>query len=171
MRATDAANNIGAYSTTATAVTQASPDTQPPTAPGTPVLTVVSSTQINLTWPASTDNVGVTGYFVERCAGASCSNFAQVASPATASLNDTGLTPSTSYSYRVRATDAANNLSVYSATATATTQAPPDTQAPTAPGTPVLTIVSSTQINLTWPASTDMLQFRAGRDSGDSQLE
>ena len=155
VRATDAANNIGAYSTTATAVTQASPDTQPPTAPGTPVLTVVSSTQINLTWPASTDNVGVTGYFVERCAGASCSNFAQVASPATASLNDTGLTPSTSYSYRVRATDAANNLSVYSATATATTQAPPDTQAPTAPGTPVLTIVSSTQINLTWPASTD----------------
>src|SRR5262249_35261389 len=46
-------------------------DTQPPTAPGTPVLNVVSSTQINLTWPAATDNVGVTGYRVERCAGAS----------------------------------------------------------------------------------------------------
>src|SRR5215471_20781782 len=44
----------------------AGPDTTPPTAPGTPVLSVVSSTQTNLAWPAATDNVGVTGYLVER---------------------------------------------------------------------------------------------------------
>ena len=155
VRATDAASNLGPYSATATASTQAGPDTQPPTAPGTPVLTVVSSTQINLTWAAATDNVAVTGYLVERCAGAGCSTFAQVATPATASFNNTGLTASTSYTYRVRATDAAGNLSPYSATASATTQAAPDTQAPTAPGTPVLTVVSSGQINLTWAAATD----------------
>src|SRR5258706_1112557 len=54
----------------------ASSDTQVPTAPGTPVPTVVSSAQINLTWPAATDNIGVTGYFVERSADAGCSPFA-----------------------------------------------------------------------------------------------
>jgi hypothetical protein len=155
VRATDAATNLGPYSVTASATTQTPLDTQPPTAPGTPVLTVVSSTQINLTWPAATDNVAVTGYFVERCSGAGCTTFAQVASPAATSFNDTALTPSTSYSYRVRARDAANNLSAYSGTATALTQAVPDTQPPTAPGTPVLTVISSTQINLTWPAATD----------------
>src|SRR6266853_678943 len=110
------------------------PDTQPPTAPGTPVPIVVSGTQINLTWPAATDNIGVTNYFIERCAGSGCSTFAQVGTSATGSFNNTGLTASTTYIYRVRATDAANNIGPYSATATATTQAP-DTQAPTAPGT------------------------------------
>ena len=34
--------------------------------------TAASSSQINLTWTASTDNVGVTGYRVERCQGAGC---------------------------------------------------------------------------------------------------
>src|SRR5262249_39592684 len=153
VRATDAAGNLGPYSATATAATPA--DTQVPTAPGTPVLTVVSSSQINLTWTAATDNVAVTGYLVERCAGAGCTTFAQVGTPATTSLNDTGLTASTSYSYRVRATDAASNLGPYSAVASATTQSAPDTQAPTAPGTPVLTVVSSSRIDLTWPAATD----------------
>jgi len=153
VRATDAAGNLGPYSATATATTLA--DTQPPTAPGTPVLTVVSSTQINVTWTAATDNVGVTGYFVERCAGAGCSTFAQVGAPTATTLPDTGLTASTSYTYRVRATDAANNLGPYSATATASTQSGADTQPPTAPGTPVLTVVSSTQINVTWAAATD----------------
>jgi hypothetical protein len=128
-------------------------DAQPPTAPGTPVLTVVSSAQINLTWTAATDNVGVTGYRVERCAGANCTTFAQIAAPTTTSFNDTGLTASTNYTYRVRAIDAAANLGPYSATAAATTLA--DTQPPTAPGTPVLTVISSSQINLSWVAATD----------------
>ena len=65
---------------------------------------------MNLAWTASTDNVGVSGYRVERCQGAGCSNFAQVATPAGTSFNDTGLQTGTSYSYRVRATDAAGNL-------------------------------------------------------------
>jgi chitodextrinase len=165
VRATDAAGNLGPYSATATAATPA--DTQAPTAPGTPVLTVVSISQINLTWPVATDNVAVTGYRVERCAGANCTTFAQVAAPATTSFNDTGLTPSTSYSYRVRATDAAGNLGAYSTTATATTQA--DTLPPTAPGTPVLTVLSSSQINLSWVAATDnvgVTSYRVERCAG-----
>jgi Fibronectin type III domain len=89
-------------------------DTTPPSAPTNLVLTVVSGTQINLAWTASTDNVGVTGYKVERCQGGGCSNFAQIGTTTNTTYSDTGLTASTSYSYRVRATDAAGNLSGYS---------------------------------------------------------
>ncbi len=95
----------------------------PPTAPTNLVATVASSSQINLTWTASTDNVGVTGYKVERCQSASCSNFTQIGTTANTSFNDTGLTGSTSYSYRVRATDAASNLSGYSGVQSGTTSA------------------------------------------------
>ena len=73
--------------------------------------TATGSSQINLSWTASTDNVGVTGYRVERCQGAGCTNFAQMGTPAGPTFSDTGLTAATSYSYRVRATDAAGNLS------------------------------------------------------------
>jgi hypothetical protein len=99
------------------------PDTTLPTAPTNLVTTVVSSSQINLSWTASTDDVGVTGYKVERCQGASCSNFGQIATPTATTFNDIGLTPSTSYSYRVRATDAAGNLSGYSNAASGSTPA------------------------------------------------
>lgn len=98
------------------------PDTTPPSAPTNLTATAASASQINLAWTASTDNVGVTGYRVERCQSAGCSNFAQIATPSGTSFDDTGLSASTSYSYRVRATDAANNLSGYSNTASATTQ-------------------------------------------------
>ena len=53
-----------------TPVNPPGPDTQPPTAPTGLTATAVSATQINLNWTASTDNVGVTGYRVERCQGA-----------------------------------------------------------------------------------------------------
>ena len=114
----------GCNSTTpSSATTAAPPDTTPPSTPTGLVATAISSTQINLMWTASTDNVGVTGYKVERCSGAGCSNFAQIAASASNSFNDTGLAPSTSYSYRVRATDAAGNVSPASTPSSATTAA------------------------------------------------
>jgi hypothetical protein len=106
-----------------TATITAAADTTPPSAPSNLAASAVSSAQINLSWTASTDNVGVTGYRIERCQGASCSNFSQIATPSTPGFNDTGLAASTAYSYRVRASDAANNLSGYSNIASATTQA------------------------------------------------
>ena len=131
-------------------------DTQPPTMPGTLTATAASASQINLGWGASNDNVGVTGYLVERCQGTGCTTFAQIGTTAgtTTTYNDTGLTANTSYSYRVRATDAAGNLGPYSNTATAATAAL-DTQPPTMPGTLTATAASTTQINLGWGASTD----------------
>ncbi len=136
------------------------PDTTAPTAPSGLVATAVSGTQINLTWTASTDNVAVTGYNVERCQGAACSPITQVYTPLTNSQNDTGLTGSTTYRYRVRAHDNAGNLSGYSATVGATTAAP-DTTAPTAPTNLALTVISSSQIDLTWTVSTDAVGVTA----------
>ena len=92
---------------------------------------MISSAQINLSWTASTDNVAVTNYLIERCQNAGCNNFAQIGTATGTTFNNTGLSPATSYSYRVRATDAANNLSGYSNTATAVTSATPDTTPPT----------------------------------------
>src|SRR5258708_13635386 len=60
---------------------------------------------------------------MERCQGAFCASFAQVATPSGTSFNDTGLVASTSYSYRVRAADAAGNVGPYSDIASATTTA------------------------------------------------
>ena len=165
VRATDAAGNLSAYSNTASATTS---DTQPPTAPSSLTATSVSVSQINLAWTASTDNVGVTGYRVERCSGAGCTTFAQIGTPTSTTFSDTGLTASTSYSYRVRATDAAGNLSAYSNIASATTPAQ-DTQPPTAPSNLTATSISSNQINLAWTASTDnvgVTGYRVERCSG-----
>ena len=130
-------------------------DTQAPTAPVSLGAGASSTTQINLSWTASTDNVGVTSYLIERCQTAGCSTFAQVGTAAGASYSDATLTVSTSYSYRVRARDAAGNTGGYSNTASATTQTPADTQAPTAPASLAATASSTTQINLSWTASTD----------------
>ena len=149
VRAADAAYNLSAYSNMAVATPL---DTTPPTAPSTLTATPTSATQIDLAWTASTDNVGVTGYRVERCAGAGCTTFVQVLTPTGTSVSDTGLVPGTTYSYRVRAADGAGNLSGYSNTAVAT---PVDTTPPTAPASLTATPASATQIDLAWTASTD----------------
>jgi hypothetical protein len=130
------------------------PDTTPPTAPGALVASAAGSSQSNLTWGASTDNVGVTGYGVERCQGTGCTDFVQVSTVTGTSASDTGLVALTSYNYRVRATDAAGNLGAYSNTATVTTPAP-DVTPPTAPSALTAAVVGTGQINLSWAASTD----------------
>ena len=76
--------------------------------------TAVGATQVNLAWTASTDNVAVTGYRVERCQGRAARTSRRSPRRRATTFSDTGLTASTSYSYRVRAVDAANNLSGYS---------------------------------------------------------
>ena len=131
------------------------PDTQAPSAPSGLTANGVSASQINLAWNASTDNVGVKNYLVERCAGAGCTdNFTQIATPTATSYSDAGLPATTTYGYRVRATDAANNLSGYSNIAYATTLAT-DTQAPSAPTGLTATAASPSQVNLAWTGSTD----------------
>ena len=122
VRATDAAGNLSGYSNVASATTPAGSDTEAPTAPSNLTATSVGGNQINVTWTASTDNVGVTGYRLERCDGTGCADFARIALTTGTSYLDTGLAVNTPYSYHAQATDAAGNLSPYSNISSATTQ-------------------------------------------------
>lgn len=89
-------------------------DTTPPSAPTGLAVTGTTSSSATLSWSGSTDNVGVTGYVVYR--GGS-----QVATVSGTGHTDTGLAPSTDYTYTVKARDAAGNLSAASNAVTATT--------------------------------------------------
>jgi chitodextrinase len=100
-----------------------------------------------LSWTASTDAVGVTGYLVYI-------NGTQVGTPSTNSYTATGLTNGVLYTFTVAARDAANNVSAQSSPATATPAAPADTTAPTVP-TGLAATPGNTQVSLTWTASTD----------------
>lgn len=124
VQAVDGAGNTSSQSASAQATTQAAPppDTTPPSTPTNLQASAQSSSQINLSWAASTDNIGVTGYKVERCQGSTCTNFAQIAQPTGTSYSDSGLLANTTYRYQVRATDAAGNNSGYSTIVAATTQ-------------------------------------------------
>lgn len=89
-------------------------DTQVPSTPANLVASAASSSVINLSWSASTDNVGVTGYEIYRSGNL-------VGTSASLSYSDTGLTAATAYSYTVKAKDAAGNLSAASNVTNATT--------------------------------------------------
>ena len=121
--ARDAAGNQTTSTSVSVTVSNTTPDTTAPTAPANLSASVISSSQLNLTWNASTDAVGVTGYKLERCTGSSCTNYVEVVSQSGSGYNDTGLSAATTYRYRVRATDAAGNLSGYSTVVSGTTQA------------------------------------------------
>ncbi|MGW5054240.1 fibronectin type III domain-containing protein [Actinokineospora sp. NPDC004072] len=146
--AKDAAGNTSAASAPVTARTQAAPDTQDPTVPGTPVAGAITQTSVALTWAASSDNVGVTGYEV-------LSGDTVVATATGASATVEGLTANTEYTFTVVAKDAAGNTSAPSPGVTVRTLAAPDTEAPTTPGNLRTTGASQNSIGLAWDASSD----------------
>ncbi|GAA2332580.1 cellulase family glycosylhydrolase [Streptomyces kunmingensis] len=112
------ANGIAQTSREATVFGSTAPDAQAPTAPGAPTASGVSATSATLTWPAATDNIGVTGYEVVRVAGATETT---VASTTTTRVTVESLTPATAYTFAVYAKDAAGNRSARSAAVTVTT--------------------------------------------------
>ncbi|MDQ1744018.1 MAG: acid phosphatase type 7 [Pseudonocardiales bacterium] len=93
-------------------------DTAPPTAPGNLSATATGSTSVQLGWTASTDNVGVTGYQIFR--NSAGTPLATVAGSVTGYV-DNSVAAATTYSYTIKAKDAAGNVSTASNTATATT--------------------------------------------------
>jgi glucose/arabinose dehydrogenase/chitodextrinase len=93
-----------------------SADATPPTTPANLTASSASSSAVNLSWNASTDNIGVAGYKIFR-------NGNSIATTVNTSYSDTGLSPSTTYSYTVSAFDSAGNESPQSSPATATTAA------------------------------------------------
>ncbi|TYB61539.1 cellulose-binding protein [Nonomuraea sp. PA05] len=120
---------------TTPALTDGGGDTSPPTAPAGLAASATTATGTTLTWTPSTDDNGVTGYDILRAPGASGGAFTQAGTSATTSYADTGLTPSTTYRYQVRARDAAGNTSPVSNTAQITTQPGTSTGTCSATGT------------------------------------
>ncbi|HVF09224.1 MAG TPA: S8 family serine peptidase, partial [Abditibacteriaceae bacterium] len=142
------ANNSGGdsdYSNTTGATTN---PPSLPLAPSNLTASAESSSQINLAWTDNADNE--TAFKIERCQNASCTNFAQIATVGAnvTSYNNTGLSASTTYRYRVRANNNDGD-SGYSNEAEATTPAAP--ALPAAPSN--LTAVGGAgagQIKLDW---------------------
>ncbi|MGO4534939.1 galactose oxidase-like domain-containing protein [Leifsonia sp. 2MCAF36] len=129
-------------------------DAVAPTAPTAPTATGAIGS-VTVGWTASTDNVGVTAYNVYRSttAGftASAANLVKQVGGTTTSYTDAGLAPATYY-YRIKAVDAAGNVSPPSGEVSATALA--DTTAPSAPGNLVAS-AGAGGVALTWNASTD----------------
>ncbi len=107
---------VGANSAKIYSKTQPVTDTVAPSVPGNVTATVQNASSALVSWTASTDNVGVTGYEIYR-------NGVKIGTSATTSYTDNGLSAQTDYSYTVKAFDAAGNLSAFSAAALVTTPA------------------------------------------------
>jgi chitodextrinase len=144
--ARDAAGNVSSAAS-ASVTTASAPDTTPPSQPTGFTAAAAGATAANLSWTASTDNVGVTGYIVRR-------NGTQIATPTATSFADTGLSAGTAYTYTVAARDAAGNVSG-AASASVTTASAPDTTPPSQPTGFTAVAAGATSANLSWTASTD----------------
>ena len=104
----------------------------PPAAPSGLAAGSTSDTSVSVGWVDNADNE--TSFEIERCTGGGCNTFAQidVVAADTVLYSDTGLTASTAYRYRVRATNATGN-SAYSNIGDVTTAAPPGPPVPPPP--------------------------------------
>ncbi len=110
-----------------------------------------AANRVDLSWSASTDNVGVTGYRIYRDG----TMLSTLTGPGT-TYTDATVTSDTAYRYQVTALDAAGNESAKQSPGT-TVQTPglPDTQPPTAPGGLRATADTGSQVDLSWTASAD----------------
>lgn len=141
--AVDKVGNESAQSPVASARTM---DLTPPTVPSGLVATPFAETQINLAWSASSDPYsGVSGYKVYR-------DGAYIATTPTNSYQDKGVTAYSLHSYTASALDGPGNESAQCAAVSARSL---DTTAPSVPTGLAATPVSTTEIDLSWSASTD----------------
>ncbi|NEW07704.1 carbohydrate-binding protein [Paenibacillus sp. SYP-B3998] len=115
VKAKDAAGNVSAASNSVNGTTNTIADTQAPTIPTNVSVTATTASSVSLSWSASTDNVGVTGYDVYK-------GGTLAVSVTGTSATVTGLAASTTYAFTVKAKDAAGNISAASASVNGTTQ-------------------------------------------------
>lgn len=114
VRAVNGASLVSGDSNPVTANTPVPTDTEVPTVPANLQASAVTTTTLHLGWNAATDNIGVTGYRIYR------GNSLRATVTGTG-FDDSGLTPATTYSYRVSALDAAGNESAQTDAVTART--------------------------------------------------
>ncbi|ONI84058.1 hypothetical protein ALI144C_15200 [Actinosynnema sp. ALI-1.44] len=125
-------------------------DTEAPSAPANPRSTGTTANSVSLAWDASKDNVAVTGYDVYNG-----STLATSVTGTTATIGN--LAANTSYTFTVKAKDAAGNASPASASVTAKTQGGggADTEAPSAPANVRASGTTNNSVSLAWDASKD----------------
>jgi hypothetical protein len=122
-------------------------DTTAPSRPGSVAVSASSGRPV-LTWAASTDNIGVTGYIVYRSTNGTQGSEVARTTAAVRTWTDNDFTEKVRYTYSVKAFDAAGNLSTLSALRSVTPSQ--------APSTPTVSIaLASGDPRLTWTASTD----------------
>jgi endonuclease I/chitodextrinase len=123
-----------------------SSDTQAPTVPTNVSVSNFTTSSMDVSWTASTDNVGVTSYdvYVDN---------ALTKNVTTTSASLSGLTPNTTYAITVTAKDLADNVSAKSTATNGKTLA--DTTAPTVPQNIVVSNQTDVSFKITWDASTD----------------
>jgi fibronectin type 3 domain-containing protein len=143
-------------------------DTTPPSVPANLAADAPTPTQVQISWAASTDaDTGVAGYRLYRDG----SN-APVANVTVTHYTDTGLSANTSYTYTVRAFDAAspaNESALSPAVSVTTPPAPPvgDSTPPTVPEDVTAIATSTTSIQISWSPSMDdsgIAQYRVFRE-------
>jgi len=113
VKAKDAAGNVSAASSTISATTTSATDTQAPTAPTSLAFSNITQTSATLSWTASTDNVGVTGYKIYK-------NGILLGTATSTTYSLTGLTAATTYTLAVAAYDASSNVSTQATTSLTT---------------------------------------------------
>ncbi|MBI2875948.1 MAG: fibronectin type III domain-containing protein, partial [Candidatus Tectomicrobia bacterium] len=156
VKAGDAAGNWSSAGLSVSVKTKAAADNAPPSWPRRSSLTAsnVGTTSLTLSWPAATDNVGVTGYQIYQ----GDTLLATVDGSAT-SYEVTGLSPETPYSFKVKAGDGAGNWSKNALSASVTTLGETDTTPPSWPTRPRSQLrvsgVGATSLTLNWPAAKD----------------
>jgi chitodextrinase len=140
------------YSNVASATTSATADVASPATPTGVSASAITCSQTLVSWNTSADTggSGLKGYNVYR----NGAFLRLVLAPGT-STDDTGRSPSTTYTYTVRALDNAGNVSAQSSAASATTPACPDTTAPSVPGGATAVATSCSDVDVFWNTSTD----------------
>src|SRR6056297_1515101 len=123
-------------------------DTEAPTAPSNLSASNITETSVDLNWSAATDNVGL-DYSTPLQDGSS------IATTANTSYSVSGLAEATTYTFTVKAVDAAGNVSAASSAIDVTTNSSVDTEAPTAPTNLASGNVTETSVALSWSAATD----------------
>jgi chitodextrinase len=152
IQAIDAAQNLSVQSPNISVTTLAAPDVTAPSVPSGLASNTISTNSFNLTWNASSDNVGVLSYKISEAS----SKFAEIiVTHPTLNRSITGLSASTAYSVRIKACDAAGNCSADSANLVVSTLNPPDTTAPSVPLNLASSAITATSFSLAWSASSD----------------
>lgn len=144
----DAAGNIS--NSSEALVVSTVPDSQPPSAPGRPMVSSLAYTSLTLSWKAAADDIGIKRYEVYMSG-------VKKGTTTKTSFTCKGLSPDTTYSFMIKAFDLAGNSSSSESISISTKQ---DTSAPTIPFGLKATSVTETEVALQWSPSSDNVKVK-----------